>query len=379
MKRVPVIDCTDLYHPHQDPGDNFDLLAAYALPEIDLRAVILDTTERYRRGDGWNAEIPRRRDPGFIPVTQLNYLFDRNVPCAVSPFTALRSADDPARDAPAFEQGGIELLLQTLREAVEPVTIMIFCSCRTVAAAFNREPELFREKVAAIHLSAGTSSPDKFDVDLERHRRIPLRPGSPGYREWNVELDPWAFVCLLRSGLPLCLYPCATENGPFDAGRNNSYYDLKSLAFIRDMQPALRNYLHFALAQTCRNDFLLALEDEPDPASLERVCAISRHPVWETALWQMVAGRALVRRADGRHRLIPSDAIQPDDHVLPSGLRSCHLSVDDEGRFSYVPMEKPGGHFIYERGDPAENERPMGEALSSLYVGFRCARGPVRR
>ena len=40
-KRVPVIDITDLYHPYQDPGDNFDLIAAYALPEIDLRAVIL--------------------------------------------------------------------------------------------------------------------------------------------------------------------------------------------------------------------------------------------------------------------------------------------------------------------------------------------------
>ena len=50
---VPVIDVTDLYHPHQDVGDNFDVLAAYALPEIDLRAVILDCTER-------DAHVPRR-------------------------------------------------------------------------------------------------------------------------------------------------------------------------------------------------------------------------------------------------------------------------------------------------------------------------------
>ncbi len=26
VRRIPVIDCTDLYHPHQDVGDNFDIL-----------------------------------------------------------------------------------------------------------------------------------------------------------------------------------------------------------------------------------------------------------------------------------------------------------------------------------------------------------------
>lgn len=40
--KIPVIVITDLYHPAQDPGDNFDLLMAYALPNIDLKAVILD-------------------------------------------------------------------------------------------------------------------------------------------------------------------------------------------------------------------------------------------------------------------------------------------------------------------------------------------------
>ena len=45
-RRIQVIDCTDLYHPHQDVGDNFDIIAPYALSEIDLKAVILDVTER---------------------------------------------------------------------------------------------------------------------------------------------------------------------------------------------------------------------------------------------------------------------------------------------------------------------------------------------
>ena len=53
---IPLIDVTDLYHPHQDLGDNFDLIAAYALPELDLRAVILDCTEPFRQ--------PVAKDPG---------------------------------------------------------------------------------------------------------------------------------------------------------------------------------------------------------------------------------------------------------------------------------------------------------------------------
>ena len=81
--KIPLIDVTDLYHPYQDPGDNFDLVAAYGLPEIDLRAVILDSTQPFRDGKldpefgsvfGKPGQyIPQPRiDPGFIPVIQLN-------------------------------------------------------------------------------------------------------------------------------------------------------------------------------------------------------------------------------------------------------------------------------------------------------------------
>ena len=49
MASIPVIDSTDLYHPPQDPGDNVDLIMPFALPEIDLRAVILDATEEFRQ------------------------------------------------------------------------------------------------------------------------------------------------------------------------------------------------------------------------------------------------------------------------------------------------------------------------------------------
>lgn len=73
-------------------------------------------------------------------------------------------------------------------------------------------------------------------------------------------LDPHAIVCLLRSGLPMAIYPCATHRGPFDYGRHNTFWKLNNLEFIRHMTPVLRRYLCFAFGRTIRMDFLRAMD-----------------------------------------------------------------------------------------------------------------------
>ena len=60
---TPVIDVTDLYTPYQDPGDNFDLVAAYALPQIDLKAVILDATSQSSIGQNFLGTRARGNSP----------------------------------------------------------------------------------------------------------------------------------------------------------------------------------------------------------------------------------------------------------------------------------------------------------------------------
>ena len=167
-RKVPVIDCTDLYHPHQDVGDNFDIIAPYAMPEIELRAVVLDVTERYRQAFANHPNPDFRdptgpRDPGFIPVLQLNYLFGRSVPCGVTPFQAMRSPDDKMLDAPPFQQQGVELLLRTLRESREKVEVLLFGSARAAAVAYNREPDLLRAKVGGVPLVPGLLRPTSWN------------------------------------------------------------------------------------------------------------------------------------------------------------------------------------------------------------------------
>jgi len=341
LRRRPVIDCTDLYHPPQDPGDNVDLVAAYALPEVDLRAVILDVTEPYRH------DLPR--DPGFIPVTQLNFIFGRNVPCAVTPFAAMRDPEDRMLDAPAFQQAGIELLLETLRRSREPVDITSFGSARAVAVAYNREPRLLREKVRLVHLCAGSSE--------------------PGFVEWNVALDPHAFVRVLRSGLPVAIYPCATKDGPFAYGPHNCFYLLPDLQFIREMAPRLRQYLVYAFTNAARPDFLCYLDEQAPEEVLAQVCGRA-HNVWETSVWAQVSDRRTVQHRDGAFRVVPAAEVGEGDRALPNELRPCRVAVDDDATMHWEPAATETGFRIYDRGDPHENERALRQALPALYLSF---------
>jgi len=354
MARVPVIDITDLYHPPQDPGDNFDLIMPFALPEIDLRAVILDATEEFRqpvanpdRPEHWDHAGPR--DPGLVPVSQLEYIFGRRVACGVGPFRRMCGPDDRLDDVPSFQQSGIELILRTLRASAEPVEILSFGSARTLAAAFNREPELLRARIRRIHLSAGATSPP--------------------FPEWNVLLDPFAIVRLLRSDLPIALYPCATGQTACGYDRHNTFWKLEDLRWIAGMDQRLRRYLAFAFNRTVRMDFLRALDEEPPPRDLERMYGLG-HNVWETAIWMQVAGRKLVHRADGSHAIIPAAEVGVSDTVLPNELVPSTVEVPESGHYIPRPSSRPCPYLLYDRGDPLANEQALREALPALYCSF---------
>ena len=356
--RIPVIDITDLYHPHQDPGDNVDLVAAYALPEIDLRAVIFDISAPFRQPvtdlpeyGGKDAGGPR--EPGFIPVQQLNYLSGRNVPCACAPFARMASEEDTMPGVSGFESAGITLLLDTLRASEQPVEIVSFGSLRPLAVAFNRDPNLLKAKVKRVHVCAGASS--------------------TAYVEWNVLLDRHAFARVLRSGLPIALYPCATENGPFALGPNNCYWSMPNLEFIAHVEPGLQRYLIYALTRSQRIDYLRTMDEGPAPEALASVVT-RKHAVWETAVWIEVSGRKLVKRADGACRIIPAGEVQAADTVLPGALRPCTVDVRDDGMFTFAFTDGPTNVTIYDRGDPQMNEKALQDALPRLYESFRLHR-----
>jgi hypothetical protein len=354
IRPVPIIDVTDLYHPHQDVGDNVDLIAAYALPEVDLRAVILDITAAFRKPvgnhPGIDADAGGPRDPGFIQVQQLNYIYGRNVPSAVGPFAMMKSPADKMLDAPKSQQQGMELILKTLRESALKVHILSFGSARPIAAAYNRESRMFKQKVARIHLCAGASD--------------------PAFLEWNVLLDPQAIVCLLRSDLPVAIYPCANKEGAFGYGTNNCFWKLPNLNFIPQMHPQLQRYLAYAFSRSPRTDFLRALEEDT-PAELKPEDLNRPHNVWETCVWMQVANRKLIKRADGHYRIVPAGEVSATDQVLPNELRPCKVQVQDNGRFTFELTKKKTNFWMYDRGDPKLNEIALCEAWPAWYIAFK--------
>jgi hypothetical protein len=363
---APIIDVTDLYHPFQDPGDNLDLIQAYSLPEVDLRAVVLDITDAFRLSVAnhpvlWH-DPNGPREPGIIPVAQLNALFSRNVPCAYGPYTAMRTLSDPMTDVPRAQQAGIELILRALDESDRPVDIVSFGSARTIAAAFNREPELVRRKARRIHVSAGAATPNYEMGKSEEHNRI---PGG----EWNVALDPAAFIRLMQSDLPIALYPCADVDGAFAYGEHNTYWNLPDLHFMREIDPRLRNYVLFALGRLLRADFLRTLNGTLGEAgALDRLNSV--HHVWETAIWLNVSGRKVVDR-DGAWRIVSGGEVREGERVLKNDLRPCVLHVREDGRIAYKLTEEKTNIQIFERGDPHEYEEAMRQALPVWWKSFR--------
>ena len=352
--RRPVIDITDLYHPHQDRGDNFDLIAAYALPEVDLRAVILDVTGRYLR-PYFDAANPSYNDPtgprspGYVPVHQLNYIFNRNVPCAPAPFGGMRSPNDDMADAPAFQQAGIDLLIETLRASEDPVDVVSFGSARPLAVALNREPELLERKIRLAHLCVGAYP--------------------AGYVEWNVQLDVHAFVRVIRSPLRLAVYPCATEKSPFALGAYNCYWAMEDLNWVREMAAPLQRYIEFAFCKSSRVDFLNVL-DETEPLADMAEHYGHAHHVWETAVWAQVADRRFVSARGEPYRFLPMASASADAKVVEEGLLPCVLEVSDDGRLAMRETQDATTATLYFRRDPQAYQTAAGQALRDLYLRF---------
>ncbi|NLF07816.1 MAG: hypothetical protein GX594_07525, partial [Pirellulaceae bacterium] len=42
-KKIPIIHSTDLFHPHDDPDDHYDLATLFALDEFDIKGIVLDS------------------------------------------------------------------------------------------------------------------------------------------------------------------------------------------------------------------------------------------------------------------------------------------------------------------------------------------------
>ena len=231
IEKVPVIYSTDLYQPSEDPDDHYDLAILTSLPELDLRAIVFDNAADWRDAT---------KEAGIGALRQISDIARRPIPpYATGLREQLTSQQDKAENQPAESQKGVELIIKTLRESQEKVILFLVGSCRDFAVAFNREPDLLRKKVKAIYVNAGNGPDGK-------------------QSEYNVMLDPQAYACLMKSGLPIYWAPCFSlqnlrqttkeEVIKGDKRSFNTYYIVPNQAkLLESASDKLKNYFAYAL------------------------------------------------------------------------------------------------------------------------------------
>lgn len=263
---VPVIYSTDLYHPHDDPDDHYDLATLYALPELDVKGIIIDMANIREKRSYQN----RPKKPGLVAIEQMKQLTGRKPPVATGLEYALKSVDDRATDQPEATQGAVKMILSVLRESEEKVCIFTVGSLVDVAAAFNREPELLRKKVRAIYINAGT--------------------GPDGYQEeWNVRLDQNAYRRILLSDLPIEWYPCFGRDGYF------THFIVDQPAILGSASAPLRAYFAYALDRSTEDPTEFLTRDCPPPQGPRNM--------WCTPSFVEMAGRKIYKTEKGYEAL----------------------------------------------------------------------------
>jgi hypothetical protein len=256
-KSVPVIYTSDLFHPHADPDDHWDLATIYAFANqgvIDLLGICLNWSCDPIFKKFFNTPIG---DPAVMSVAQLDFITGRTTLCGIGSSNELKSADDAQSDS---RINGVNLIIDALKRADHKVIIHIVGSARDVAIAGNREPGLFAKKCAAIYLVAGRSD------------------GQPD--EYNVTIDKKAFIRIFQLPCPVYWMPClkAIEGNRVVLGEYDCWYKFKQQEILPDLSDKMQNYFMFAFKPGWQPDPKSDVLKSFSYANFQWLCAITAEP-----------------------------------------------------------------------------------------------------
>lgn len=331
----PVIHQTDLFHPHQDPDDHWDMACVYALDcmgEFDLRGIVID--------------FPPPNNPGApdaLGIAQLNHITGRNVSFGVGSPVATKARSDKQMQLSGSEKNGIALVLEALRTSQEPVVINIVGSCRDVSIAGAREPELFEEKCAAIYLNAGSGSPDK---------------GLIMELEYNVRLNPSAFAGIFDIPCPVYWMPCFEITPPnWRVEEFGTFYRFQQSEILPFLRKELQNYFAYMLTRSDDLNWLKFLEESVSDNLMETLGRGFRN-MYCTGGFIHAAGKAVT--CDGR--IVSQDS----QEQVVFGFDPIEVDCQDDGTVSWKSASTPGSRYIYHVKNIEKYASAMTLAMLSL-------------
>jgi len=335
-ERPLLVVATDLYRPHDDPDDHWDLATAYALAQqnlVELLAVLID----YPRPDSL-------KDPDIEAVAQLNYLTGLLVPVLVGSGRPFKEWRENPSDSRAL--WGVQALLELMRNAPRPVVISVAGTCRNIAMAAHLDGETFRKKCAGVYVNAGTSRPLAENAPLE----------------WNVTLDLEAYQAMFALPCPVYWMPCFEDVRRFEVSEYATYYRFRQGEVLPELSAGLRNFFAHIFrrelsGQHASLGWLQALLAPEDPELVARMNTMDRN-MWCTAGFLHAAGLSV----DGEGQLHPlQEAAHPVFKFEKIRVIDCQT-----GHIRWGTDEAAADRYIFRVLDKERYGYAMTQALKRL-------------
>ena len=340
-KKRPVLHVTDLFRPHMDPDDHWDLACVYALVyrgDIDLAGVLIDHPPDNSGG----------RNPDTAAVAQMNFIAGTAVPVTVGSSLPLRSRSDIQTYALPTDHHGVKLILDVLRQSSQPVVINILGQSRDVAIAGRKAPDLFASKCAAIYLNAGTGSPD-------------MSPKSK--LEYNVTLDRFSYAAIFDLPCPVYWMPCF-EDMETRRQRNireyGTHYKFRQSEILPHLSDSVQNYFAYMFGRYTDHNWLGYLKGRKDEALLSKFAQMDRH-MWCTGGFLHAAGYTVSREG----------AIVPLDEAGDSSVftfDAVEVACSDNGVTKWKRERVSNCRFMFRVTDTEKYQSAMTRAMKTLLM-----------
>ena len=331
---TPMIHVTDLYRPHEDPDDHWDLASVYALAysgNIDLQGILIDFPPEKTYGD-----------PDMMGIAQMNYLTGLVVPATTGAHYIMKNKNDIPPTDNKIEYQGVNRIIETLKKSPFPVVINILGASTDIAIASKREPELFKNKCKAIYQNAGcayTTRENKTD--------------------YNVHLNPSAYAAVFDAPCPVYWLPVFHERTKFEVGEYGSYYHFLQKDILPYLSKRLQNYFLYMFEKKAGPKWLAYLNGEPDQELIARYGSMQRN-MWCTAGFFHAAGKKITPEGEIVSARSTKDSL--------FSFKPVKMTCDDSGYTSWAPGNQSKKRYILHINDTKNYQKAMTTALKNLLL-----------
>lgn len=324
---------TDIFHPHGDPDDHWDLATVYSLAEqgdLDLAGIMFDYPPAHRVGD-----------PATLAMAQLGYITGiTGVPSAVGSRFPMRDRKDVQSDRDQRSLGAAHWLCQTLEDSPEPVVINMVGSCTDVALAGLLRPDLFAAKCKAIYLNSGAAF-----------------RGPEHQLEYNVKLNPGSYAAIFDLPCPIYWAPCWHQTEVRKVGAHGTWYSFVQGEVFSHLSDELCNFFLYMLDHSTEPKYLRYLS-EPVDLELKAYFGALPRSMWSTVSILHAAGYGV----DVNQGLLPIDEVQ--DALF--AFVPIEMSCADDGDTTWTQTDQEDRRFIFLNRHPECYAQSMTAALAQL-------------